>query len=380
MPNIEFELALSRESLDGDLHMNRQIGEQLGNEFVEGVDHALRFDHDQRLSIYNAGGRNYYIPLPEAVGPYDALQVAGGGNFDLGITSNADVEDSIVDPVAAGDERVIYPPSETAGLFIGYTHYYEDGKLVEKPNVNPVGSYTAESANRKIENTRLAFGTLAASGAGVIIPMYAGKFEYGIPDQAGGPQTAILMLVPSMGRRLDSKILLPLNAVRSGIAPEPGGPFTEQLIPFYRASILPRLFSVGYGIATTHNVGFVHHQLTPGNTDALNSDGVLVPYITDWDTMTTPDDADKSRSQAVDMLVAFQSASNGLRRMSRTELIDQPTAARLILETSLSLLKGYFEGKGGLYAKHIDPQDAVSVAVNAHDIEKSLDLLEYWLK
>jgi hypothetical protein len=331
------------------------------------------------LPVYNAGGRNYYIPLPDEVGPYDALQVAGGGNFDLGITSNAGVEDNIVYPEADEEARVISPPSETAGLFTGYTCFYEDGKLVEKPNVNPVGSYTAESANRKIEQTQAAFGLLAASGAGVITPMYAGKFEYDVTDQFGEPQTAILMLVPSMGRRFDSKLLLPLNALRMGKAPEPGAQFAKELKPYHQAVILPRLFSIGWGIAAIHQEGLIHHQLTPGNTDALKSDNVLVPYVTDWDTMTVPNDADRPRSQAVDIAVALQAASTGLKRLLRLEVIDEKTVADLILETSLNLLNGYFEGKGGLYAKHVNIKDAINVATGHYDTEKSLDAIEPWL-
>jgi hypothetical protein len=80
------------------------------------------------------------------------------------------------------------------------------------------------------------------------------------------------------------------------------------------------------------------------------------------------------------MLVALQSACNGLKRLSRLNAIDRNTAAALSLETTLVFLKGYLEEKGSLYTKHIDQTDAVGVATNGHTTEKSLDLLETWLK
>lgn len=295
MANLEFQLDVPASPLEGDLYLGKEAANMLGPEFVEGLYKALRYDVDQPLSVYNAAGRNYYIPLTEAIGPYDALQVAGGGNFDLGITSNHNVEDSIVAPETPEGPLLIAPPSANSGLFTSYTAYYEGGEVIERQNINPVGSYTAESAARKIEQTRAAFGMLTAAKAGVITPMYAGRFEYGVPDQSGDPQTAILMLVPSMGLRFDSKLLLPLNALRRGEAPE-GDEFTEQLKPYHDAVIAPRFVSIGRGMGITHEAGLNHNQLTPGNADALASHGVLVPYITDWDTTTTPNDADKSLS------------------------------------------------------------------------------------
>lgn len=381
MANIEFSLNLPDAPLEGDLHIDRQSRDLLGSEFIEGVHSALRYSQEQVLPVYNAQGRNYYIPLPSPIGPYDALQIAGGGNFDLGITSNGDVEDSIVTPPETSEKsRVIVPPSEKSGLFTGHTVYYENGELVEKTNINPVGSYTARSASRKIEQTQTAFGLLAAKSEGVITPKYIGKFEYEIVDQFGEAQTAILMLVPSLGRRFDSKLLLPLNALRAGQAPAPGAEFTEELHPYYGATILPRLVSIGWGVAITHEAGLNHHQLTPGNVDALAApDKTLVPYFTDWDTMTVPSDEDRARAQALDMVVALKTASTGLTRLVQLEAIDRKAAANLVLATTLSLLEGYYEGRGGLYAKYIKPEDAVNIATHSYGPERSLDLVESWL-
>lgn len=380
MATVEFRLDLPPTPLDGDLHVNRQFRDLLGLEFIDGVHNALRYARQQKLPVYNAQGRNYYIPLPRSIGPYDALQVAGGGNFDLGITSNGGVEDSIVSPDADEESRIVVPPSENSGLFTGYTMYYENGELIEKTNINPVGSYTARSASRKIEQTQAAFGLLAAKSAGVITPKYVGKFEYEIADQFGESQTAILMLVPSLGRRFDSKLLLPLNALRAGQAPAPGAEFAADLKPYYGATILPRLVSIGRGIAVTHETGLTHHQLTPGNVDALVApDNTLVPYLTDWDTMTVPADTDRARARALDMVLALKAASTGLTRLVRLEAIDGKEAASLVLATTLSLLEGYYEGRGGLYAKHIKPEDAVNVASHSYGPERSLDLIESWL-
>ena len=376
----EFRLAPTPSPLEGELHLSNGMAGMFGAEFIEVVHSALRYAPHPDLRIYNAAGRNYYVPLPQAAGPYDALQVAGGGNFDLGITSNEGIEESIVDPEATEGDRIVVPPSEAAGLFTSYTTYFEAGRRVEKTNINPVGSYTSRSASRKIEATQRAFGLLTAPSMGVITPRYVGKFEYAVADQFGEPQTAILMLVPSLGRRFDAKLLVPLNALRAGQAPPAGEPFAEELRPYHRTVVLPQLFSIASGIATMHRAGLNHHQPTPGNTDALIAPGdMYVPYITDWDTTTEPSAEDRARSQALDMFIALQTASAGLKRLARLEAIGKAAAAELVLETTLALMEGYFTGRGGLYAKIIKPEDAVNVATDGYDTDESLDLIESWL-
>jgi hypothetical protein len=144
----------------------------LGPDFLAGVYSALRFTKEQTLPVFNAAGRNYYLPLARRLGPYDALQIGGGGNFDIGITSTGDVQDSIVDPQADEKDWVVVPPSEDAGLFTGQTMFYEDGACIERVDRDPIGSYTARSANQKIENTQTAFNLLSALNAGVITPRY----------------------------------------------------------------------------------------------------------------------------------------------------------------------------------------------------------------
>jgi hypothetical protein len=379
MAGVEFRLDIPDTPLEGDLHIGRQWAGQFGMDFVEGVNAALTYSPDQPLQVLNASGRNYYIPLPEPAGPYDALQVAGGGNFDLGITTNSGVQDSIVDPESGAKPRVVAPPAENPDLFTSYTLYHEDGQDVEKQNINPIGSYSAQSAARKIEQTELAFATLAARHTGVITPKYVGKFEYALDDQNGEPQTAILMLVPSMGMRFDSKLLVPLTAMRAGRSPEPGSDFAEELIPYHQAVISPRLFCIGAGMATMHRSGLVHHQMTPGNSDALTMGNKLVPYITDWDTATVPDESDRVRSQAIDMVIALQTASAAIKRLTRLEMIGRQTAAGLVIDTVVNFLSGYFESKGEPPSGHLGTQDAVNIAVGSYDTNKSLDTAEAWL-
>ncbi len=378
MAGIEFRLDIPDEPLEGDLYIARQWSDRLGHDFVERVYDSLRYAGDASQPVYNASGRNYYIPLPEPIGPYNALQVAGGGNSDLGITTNSGVQDSIVS--RHDTDRLITPPREDPGLFTSYTMYHENGEQVERTNVNPIGSYSARSAKRKIEQTEAAFSLLPAQQAGVISPKYIGRFEYGIADQFGEPQTAILMLVPSYGLRLDSKLLLPLQAIEAGVELPSDKTVGEELEPYHKAIIRPRLFSVGWGIGAMHRMGLVHHQLTPGNTDALEAIGnTLVPYITDWDTMTTPAEADLPRSKSIDMLVAVQAACTGLKRLARMEAIGTETAAELVMDTVARMLQGYFEGRGGLYTKAVDMRDGVNVAVGNCEVESGLDIVESWV-
>jgi hypothetical protein len=380
MANFEFRLDLPATSLEGNLHIGRQFHDMVGPDYIEGVDRALRFMPKQVLPVYNAGGRNYYIPLLDPIGPYDALQVAGGGNFDLGITSNEGVEDSIVSPEVYEQARIIVPPSEDSGLFTSYTMYYENGEYITKANINPIGSYTARSAARKITQTSEAFELLPAQKAGVITPKYVGKFEYEIADQFGEPQTAILMMVPSLGRRFDSTLLLPLRVLLEGNAPPLGKEFADELEPFYKGSIVPRLFSIGQGIAAVHRAGLSHHQLTPGNVDTLHlSENAQVPYITDWDTTTIPVDDDRLKAETLDVVLAIQSASTILTRLVRLEAISPDAAAGFALATALSLFQGYSTGKHSLPIEDISAEDAVNIAAGNYTTQKCVDLVESWL-
>lgn len=380
MPNYEFRLDVAAGPVDGNLFMEQPVRELLNDDFVEGVSEALRFTEAQRLPVLNALGRNYYIPLPNAIGPYNAMQIAGGGNFDLGITTNQDVEDSIIVPTSTEDTRIVVPPSENSGLFTGCTVFYEDGQCVIKENINPVGSYTSRSATNKIDRTREAFAQLTAVAAGVIAPMYAGKFEYEVADQFGDPQTAILMLVPSYGQRFDAKLLMPLTAHLLGKAPPPGQQFADELKAFYKGSLMPRMSAIGGGIAVVHAAGMVHHQLTGGNTDALVSpDRILVPYITDWDTTTIPDEADKLGSQALDIAIAIESASAVAVRLAKLEAIGMGAATDLMLYTGFSMLRGYFGTQAISKLKRIDGEAIIDVASCASDIDKRVELVEGWM-
>jgi hypothetical protein len=380
MFDTEHRLASPPTPLEGELYIGRPYTEFFGTEFFEGVEQALRFSKVQTLPIYNAAGRNYYIPLPEPVGPYDAVQVAGGGNFDLGVRSNQDREDGIVTVDLGEGLKVIMPPSETSGLFTGHTSYYENGEMVSKENINPVGSYTARSARRKIESTQTAAKSLQGADSTVITPMYVGSFEYEVPDQFGEPQTAILMLVPSMGHRFDGQLLIPLKNILNGRGPAPGPQFNEALIDYYEGILSPCFLTIGRGMAETHGLGLVHHQLTPGNTDALVGPGdILMPYITDWDTMTRPGPSDEAKSKALDMSVALKAACLGIRKLSEIDAIEPAIAADLISGTALDLLKGYYMGQKRRYIKPISNVDAVKVALETLDPAEDLDVVESWL-
>jgi hypothetical protein len=309
------------------------------------------------------------------------MQIAGGGNFDLGITTNSGVQDSILVPVSTEETRIVVPPSKDAGLFTGGTVFYEDGRCVLKENINPIGSYTSRSADRKIDQTTEAFERLTAKSAGVIAPLYIGRFEYDVPDQFGEPQTAILMLVPSYGQRFDARLLMPLTAYLTGQAPPAGQEFGDVLDAFYQDSLMPRMTAIGHGISIVHNTtDMVHHQLTAGNTDALIAPGRrLVSYITDWDTTTKPKDQDRLGSQALDLSIAMESASAVAIRLARQEAIDTDTAAKLILYTGLALLKGYFGVHDVTTLEHIHVPDIVTVASSTTDIDKKVELVESWL-
>jgi hypothetical protein len=380
MANYAFRLDVAAGPVDGNLFVEPQVQRLLGDDFVEGVDGALRFTETQRLTVMNAQGRNYYIPLPDAIGPYNAIRVAGGGNFDLGITTNSGVEDSIITPISTEDTRIVVPPSEGSGLFTGQTMFYEDGQCVVKENINPVGSYTSRSAGHKIDRTMEAFAKLTAIAAGVIAPMYAGKFEYDVPDQFGDPQTAILMLVPSYGKRFDAKLLLPLHAYLTGQGPAPGQEFTDRVKAFYEDSLMPRMSAIGSGISVIHAAGMVHHQLTGGNTDALTAPNRrLVPYITDWDTATVPNEADMPASQALDVALAIGSASAIAIRLFKLEAIDIDTTRDLILYTGFSILKGYLGIQSAVKLQHIDPDEIIDVASSETNADKKIKLVRTWV-
>lgn len=359
--------------LDGTLSIRGQFRDLIGMEFIEGLHSTLRFEQDGALPTYNAAGRNYYVALPEPIGMFDSLQIAGGGNYDMGIRSN-DVPNGIV-TIDVDDGATISPPSESADIFTSTTTYYEDGQLVHKENANPVGSYSSLSADRKISNAVKIGELLASSDSNVVVPIQIGKFEYAVKDQNGDPQVAILMLTPNMGKRLGEVTLLPLEHA-IGYPETPPEEFAQLTQKHTDKQVKPRLEVVGAGIAEIHKVNINHNQLTGHNVDALLlGDGTTAPYITDWDTMTTPIEDDRARAQALDILVAVRSLSGLPLELLKKDLIDIDLAAEIIIKNSIGIIGGYILAMGKPLPAALPRQTVFEIALDDTPTNRSLDLL-----
>lgn len=359
--------------LEGTLSIRGQFRDMVGMEFIEGLHDTLRFEREGALPVYNAAGRNYYVALPKPIGMFDSLQVAGGGNYDMGIRSN-DVPNGIVTFDVDGDSKIA-PPSDSADIFTSTTTYYEDGKLVHKENSNPVGSYSSVSAERKISNAVKIGDLLADTDSNVVVPIQIGKFEYAAKDQNGDPQVAILMLTPNMGKRLGEVTLLPLQHA-IGYPETPPERLAKLTRRHAEQQVQPRLEVVGAGIAEIHKVNINHNQLTGHNVDALiMSNGSTAPYITDWDTMTTPIEDDKTRSQALDVLVAIRSLSGVPLELLKKDMIDMDLTAELIARNAIGIIGGYIKAMGKPLPATLSRQSVFEIALEDTSTNRSLDVL-----
>ncbi len=357
-----YELAKVSEPLDGKFFLVPGVAEKLGMEFVNGLYGLLRYEPDGSLPIHWAAGRNYTVALRERLGIYDCLQVAGGGHYDLGIRSNADINHNIVTYYGGKPEQTIQPPTADAGLFVSHTAYYEDGQLAEKENINPLGSYSSASAKRKIDNTVSAHMTLLDEEPQIITPLYVGRFEYDIPDQHGDPQTAILMLVPAMGDRFDATLLRPLTRV---IASGSYAGFETQFRERY-ASLLKSCFeTIGLSIASAHLHNINHNQPTAGNAAVFKtSDGDMLPYLTDWDTMTRPSAEDAPYARALDLIIAIQSNASVIYALFERGDIGNQSASYAMSMTVVGILAGYLMKMGRRPRDILSPRDLAPLIGN----------------
>lgn len=362
--------------LDGNLYLVPGVADMLGMEFLESLYGMLRYDtdRDDSLPIHRAAGRNYTVPLPRQFGAYNGLQVAGGGNYDLGIRSNDDVGNAVLLIFNDSPEHIIEPPSEHSGLFTGYTTYYEGGDMVEKANINPVGSYSAQSAKRKIDNTTQAHRALRESDPGVWTPLYVGRFEYDVADQNGDPQTAMLFLVPQLGERFDELLLRPLRyAVLNGDETDPN--FDRNFRERYLEVLAPCFRGFGLGLAATHLSNLNHNQPTAGNVAVFKlADGGVLPYVADWDTMTQPPAEDVAMSRALDVGIAIRSSASVIFALFEQGSINEKSARYAMGMTVIGILEGYLSRIGKR------PQDVLNPRTVAPFIDsrmRNIEVMEY---
>ena len=373
MRHITGELVLPEQSLDGALHLGTSALDSLGEDFIEGLGNALTFNGKPHPKIINPQGRNYYMALPNPYGAFDSLQISGGGNFEIGIRSNSDVDDGIVTLEPDTGPRLITPPDSQAELFTGVTVLYEGGQLVDRKNPNPLGSYTHRTAEQKIANTREAAVRL---GGRVAVPYVLGRFEYDLADQNGEPQTAILLLVPQLGRRFDATLLHPLGVLR-GVNRD--AVTSESIVDYYEEIIGPRLSAIGLAIGEIHKSGLNHNQLTPGNTAVIERDNMGLGYITDWDTMTEPSTDDRIMAQALDMTVAFRTNAAPTLALYREHAIDKVQACDLIGLTVCQLLGGYRTARDGSAFGSVDGTEMIDVVEGNISPEKAVQTVADWL-
>lgn len=376
MINRQFELQRDVEPLDGQLYMQRSVHELVDNGYLEAINGMLRF-RSQDLPIVSAAGRNYHVPLPEPVGDYDCLQVAGGGNLDLGVRTNDGIPHGIVAvPFTEGQAQVIEPPSSE--LFTSYTTYYENGGLVDKTNANPVGSYTERSASRKIANTLAAAEHMRSAGYEVLAPIYAGKFVYDVPDQNGENQTAMLLLVPSMGQRFESTLLSPITSLASGYeVPEF---FEESLGAYYQQVLGDKFQRIGQAIAVLHTQGLNHNQPTPGNVAILDyEDGTSTPYVTDWDTMTIPTSSDAEMARALDVSIALATNVSMPLWAFENKAIGKDATVSALGFTACHLLSGYLTRMGQRSLPGLRLDDILYVMAQDDDSVGRLERVARWI-
>ena len=79
-----FEFDTRSEPLTGRLDFVEGAEHVLPDGFLGQLTGCLTFDNPS-LTPINAGGRSYFVRIPESVGPYDTLQVSGGGYIDTGV-------------------------------------------------------------------------------------------------------------------------------------------------------------------------------------------------------------------------------------------------------------------------------------------------------
>ncbi len=324
-----------KSQLDGQLALREDIEKFMGQEDVARVMSFLAHDGSFTDNVYHAGGRNATIAMvePRPTG-YDAVQISGGAFISMGIESNKDTTHGIAfrDPNAP---REILPPAQTEKQFTHSYHVAEDGKLVERNDHSPMGSYPQELADRKLAMTVRASKIPSDI---LIVPKVLGKYEFtGLSDGQGGNATALLFAVPQLGERTDTALVIPIfNAVAQ--RPE----LLREALAMYMPGIMQNLSLTGEVAADIHADGLVHNQLTLGNVLALetaNGDNLI--YVADWETANDIEPKDADLSKALDLTVAFRSFAGTVEALLERSDLTANEAHAICLEGLMVLIAGY---------------------------------------
>lgn len=135
------------ETAEDNLYLVPDSSTWLGPQDVAGIYSFLRHDGSYDGALLHAAGRNATIPLENAHAPYDAVQISGGAYIPLGISSNADTKNGIVE--FNPSELKVLPPTTAEGMYTHEYSKYAEGKIVMCQDMSPKGSYSQAMADKK---------------------------------------------------------------------------------------------------------------------------------------------------------------------------------------------------------------------------------------
>lgn len=348
-PSVPFEFETRSEPLTGRLDFVDGAESILPAGFLDKLTDCLTFNEPQ-LTPVNARGRSYFVEIPTTIGPYDALQVSGGGHIDNGLRTMRFSDR----PVMPGKvSKIIEPPRKDFDTFeaAGTSYLDESGNFRVDYSIGIFGTYVGRKAEAKVQKTLGVWNDLNGQTDELIVPRVIGSFVYDLPDGEGSSQTAVLMLVPNGGLRFgdflaesDRQLLVQF--------------FDDQdIVPLiqrqYREELPEIIQALGYGIAKIHDLGYSHNQTHAGNlATVLDKDGRQIPFIADWDTSRKPREDLMLLAQTGDFLQAITSQIMRITNIFGLTGLYPGAQWGPIKSTANNMLRGY-----AAYYNHPNPLD-----------------------
>lgn len=339
-PAVPFEFEKYEQSpLNGEFVFVEGAENVLPQRFLEDVEACLTFN-DPPLVPLNAMGRSYFVELPADYGPYNALQISGGGYVDGSVQSLRALKDQGI--------VALYPPEQSAPIRplraqyeefeAGGTSYVDDeGKVQTVYSKGILGTYTSGQGDCKVQKTHEVWQRLGGGKDSLLVPRVIGKFVYNLPDGEGGAQTAVLMLVPNNGLRADHDLQV-VEMQLSGLSG--GASLSETAREFRQQEIPKKMRALGFGLAKVHDLGYAHNQTHLGNLATVPMEGdSITAFIADWDTSRQPFEDFRLRAQAKDFYQMVASAIGWVHNMERTGIV--PALWGPVKALANSALQGY---------------------------------------
>jgi hypothetical protein len=344
--NESFEFEKQDSSpLEGELVFVKGAEDVLPLDFVAEVEACLAFK-DPPLVPVNALGRSYFLALPHPYGAYSALQISGGGYVDNGIRSMRD-GGGLVYPLKSS--KTIKPLRADFEAFeAGGTSFVDDEGVIQVVYSKGIlGTYTGSQGDLKVQKTHEIWERLEGDSDTLLVPKVIGKFVYNLPDGVGGAQTAVLMLVPNSGLRIDHDIRVAEMELLSLLDTAAQKDRAREIL---REEFPAKIQALGFGLAKVHDLGYSHNQTHLGNlATVVSNNGDIRPFIADWGTSRLPAEGVRLRAQTGDFAQMVISLIRWLQHLdTRLEIPAFWGAAKAL---SNSALQGYAN-----YHNHHDPE------------------------